>query len=234
MSKPKGDIYVVVYATVVCMLCGLILSATASALKKPQEYNKEIDRKTNVLKAFGVPIRDESGKRIKAPQVEQYFTDHIQEVTIDGDSGQIVQDAKSAANPLPLYLWTENGEVQKYAFPISGKGLWSTIRGYLALEHDLATIAGVTFYEHGETPGLGAEVETDWFQNNFKQKKIYANGQRVKFEVIKGKVADKYPDGNDHAVDGISGATLTGNGVMRFINADLDKYEKYFSLQRKG
>jgi Na+-transporting NADH:ubiquinone oxidoreductase subunit NqrC len=61
---------------------------------------------------------------------------------------------------------------------------------------------------------------------------VVSNGQRVKFEVVKGKVADKYPQGNDHAVDGISGATLTGNGVTRFINATIDKYESYFKLQR--
>jgi Na+-transporting NADH:ubiquinone oxidoreductase subunit C len=234
MSSQKGDLYVITYATVVCMLCGLLLSATASLLKKPQEYNKEIDRKTNVLKAFGVPTRDETGRRIAAPDVEKYFTDHIREITIDGDTGQAVEPPAKAANPLPLYLWKEGDEVLKYAFPISGKGLWSTIKGYLALGKDLSSIEGITFYEHGETPGLGAEVETDWFQNNFKGKKVFANGQRLRFEVVKGKVADKYPAGNDHAVDGISGATLTGNGVMRFINANLDKYEKYFSLLRKG
>ncbi len=221
-----------VFAVIVCVICSLMLSATASLLKKPQEYNKEIDRKMNVLKAFGVSIRDEQGKRIKAPEVEKYFTDHISEVIIDGSTGQIVADRAAAKQPLPLYQWKEGDAVLKYAFPISGKGLWSTIRGYLALEGDLATISGVTFYEHGETPGLGAEVETDWFQANFKGKHVFADGKRLKFEVVKGKVADKYPQGNDHAVDGISGATITGNGVTRFINTDLDKYEPYFSLQR--
>jgi Na+-transporting NADH:ubiquinone oxidoreductase subunit C len=233
MSKPKGDLYVIVYATVVCMLCGLILSATASLLKKPQEYNKEIDRKTNVLKAFGVPIKDDTGHRIKAPAVEKYFADHITEIVIDGDTGQVVADRSKTSNPLSLYQWKEGDTVLKYAFPISGKGLWSTIKGYLALGNDLSTIEGITFYEHGETPGLGAEIETDWFQNNFKGKKVFADGQRLKFEVVKGKVADKYPAGNDHAVDGISGATLTGNGVTRFVNADLDKYDAYFRLLRK-
>jgi len=209
-----------------------MLSVAASALKKPQDYNVEIDRKMNVLKAFGVPIYDENHKRIKPPVVEKYFTENVSEVIVDATSGQTVATLAEAREPLPLYVWKENGSVTKYAFPISGKGLWSTIYGYLALERDLATIAGITFYKHGETPGLGAEVETDWFQNNFKGKKIVDNGKRLKFEVVKGKVADKYPNGNEHAVDGISGATITGNGVAKFMNAALDKYESYFKLQR--
>lgn len=232
MPSPKGDSAIVIYAAVICLICSLMLSVAASALKTKQDYNIEIDRKMNVLKAFGVSIYDENQKRIQPPVVEKYFTENISELTIDAAIGQTVATSAEAKEPLPLYVWKENGEVTKYAFPISGKGLWSTIYGYLALERDLATIAGITFYKHGETPGLGAEVETDWFQNNFKGKKVVENGERLKFEVVKGKVADKYPNGNDHAVDGISGATITGNGVMKFMNAALDKYENYFKLQR--
>ena len=190
------------------------------------------DRKINVLKAFGVKITDANGKRIKGPEVDQYFTDHITEITVDGATGLEVASASEAKEPLSLYLWKDNGVVTKYAFPISGKGLWSTIYGYLALEGDLSTIAGITFYRHGETPGLGGEIEANWFQEDFRGKKVFENGHRLKFEVVKGKVTDKYPDGNNHAVDGISGATLTGNGLNRFINADLDKYESYFKLHR--
>lgn len=232
MSKPKGDSFVVIYAAVVCLICSLLLSGAASALKAPQDYNVEIDRKANVLKAFGVNIIGDNGKRIKGPEIEKYFTDHIAELTIDGESGQEVAAGAAVKMPLPLYVWKEDGAIKKYAFPVSGKGLWSTIYGYLSLDSDLSTIIGITFYRHGETPGLGGEVEANWFQDNFKGKKVFEDGHRLKFEVVKGKVSDKYPDGNDHAVDGISGATLTGNGLNRFLNADLDKYETYFKLHR--
>jgi len=232
MPSPKGDSYTIVYAVIICLACSLLLSVAASSLKKLQDYNVEIDRKMNVLKAFGVSIADENNKRIKPDKVEKYFAENVSEITVDATTGQPIETGAFAGNPLLLYLWSENGQVSKYAFPISGKGLWSTIYGYLALEKDLATISGITFYKHGETPGLGAEVETDWFQNNFKGKKILVNGERIKFEVVKGKVSDKYPSGNDHAVDGISGATITGNGVAKFMNAALDKYESYFKLQR--
>jgi len=224
--KPKGDGFVIVFAAVVCIVCSLLLSAAASTLKAKQDFNVELDRKMNVLKAFGVAITDEAGRRISAADVDRYFTDHIRDVVLDGatgtpidglSSGQVDAKELRERTKLPLYLWTENGEVTKYAFPTSGKGLWSTIYGYLALEKDLATIAGVTFYRHGETPGLGGEVEKDWFQANFRGKKVFKDGERQRFEVVKGDAGD-----SDHAVDGISGATLTGKGVTRFVNHDLD------------
>ena len=239
MSTPKGDGFVIGFATVICVVCSLLLSATASTLKAKQDYNVELDRKMNVLKAFGVDIKPE-GKALPAAVVEEYFKNNISEVVLDGASGQPIEGLTSSAveakelaerAKLPLFIWKENGEVQKYAFPISGKGLWSTIYGYMALEKDLATIKGVTFYRHGETPGLGGECEKEWFQANFKGKQVLVDGE-PKFDVIKGKVADRFPQGNNHAVDGISGATLTGNGISKFIKRDLALYEKYFSLLR--
>lgn len=241
MSKPKGDGFVILFAAIICVVCSLLLSAAASTLKSRQDFNVELDRKMNVLKAFGVAIRDEHGKAIPASEVERYFTRNIEEIVLDGETGQPIPGLSSSAldkkelaqrKKLPLYLWKEDGQVLKYAFPISGKGLWSTIYGYLALDKDLATIIGVTFYRHGETPGLGGECEKDWFQANFRGKRVFANGERQHFEVVKGGVASRYPSGNDHAVDGISGATLTGNGITKFVNRDLDLYEKYFRLQR--
>lgn len=243
MSAPKGDTYVVVFALVVCVLCSLLLSATASALKKRQDYNVELDRKLNVLKAFGEKTTDEQGRKLAGAEVDRIFTEKIKDVVLDGETGKLIEGMTSAGvKPeewaararLPLYILMEGDEAAKYAFPISGKGLWSTIHGYLALDGDLSTIAGVTFYKHGETPGLGGECSADWFQSQFRGKKVYQDGQRLPFQVVKGQVADRFPDGNDHAVDGMSGATITGNGITSFINADLDLYEKYFSLVRKG
>lgn len=239
MSTPKGDGFVIGFATVICVVCSLLLSATASTLKTKQDFNVELDRKMNVLKAFGVDIRPD-GQTLPAGEVERYFTENISEVVLDGVSGQPIEgltsgqvDGKELAErkKLPLYIWKENGEAIKYAFPVSGKGLWSTIYGYLALEKDLSTVKGVTFYRHGETPGLGGECEKQWFQDNFKGKQVLVEGQ-PKFEVVKGKVADRYPQGNDHAVDGISGATLTGNGISKFVRHDLELYEKYFKSLR--
>ena len=239
MSTPKGDGFVIGFATVICVVCSLLLSATASTLKSRQDYNVELDRKMNVLKAFGVDIKPD-GQALPAAAVEDYFKNNISELVLDGATGQPVEGLTSCQveamdladrKKLPLFVWKENGEVLKYAFPISGKGLWSTIYGYLALEKDLSTVKGVTFFRHGETPGLGGECEKQWFQDNFKGKQLIVDG-KPQFEVVKGKVADRFPQGNNHAVDGISGATITGNGITKFVRRDLELYEKYFSLQR--
>ena len=238
----KDDRNVLTFAAMVCITCSVLLSSAAALLEKKQAYNIELDRKINVLKAFGVEVVDETGKKILASEeVEGYFKDYISEVVLDSKTGEIIPGKSTAdlskddlkqKTLLPLYQWTEQGSVKKYAFPISGKGLWSTLYGYLALEDDLATIIGITFYKHGETPGLGGECEQPWFQNAFKGKRVWSNGKLLPFEVVKGGVANKYPSGNDHAVDGISGATITGQGIETFIRSDLALYDNYFRTIR--
>ena len=210
-------------------------------LRERQDVNVDLDRKFNVVKAFGIEVIDENKKKISGEQIQSYFDNNISEIVLDAE-GNVLEGVSSAdltkeelkmKTKLPLYLWTEDGKVTKYALPISGMGLWSTLYGYLALDGDLATVIGITFYKHGETPGLGAEVDRDWFQKQFIGKKIWKDGALLQFQVLKGTVEGKYPDGNDHAVDGISGATMTGNGINKFLNADLEKYEKYFTKVRR-
>jgi Na+-transporting NADH:ubiquinone oxidoreductase subunit C len=240
----KDDLKIIGFAAVVCVVCSFLLTAAARGLKQRQDTMVELDRQVNVLKAFGVPVRDAEGRKISNEQVTTYFAENIVEVLLDKETGAVLEGQTSKDIPknelkakttrektrLPLYLWKEGGQVTKYAFPVSGMGLWSIIHGYLALGPDLSTVVGVTFYKHGETPGLGGECSTDWFQDQFKGKKIFAGGHPQRIEVVKGQA----PDGSDHAVDGISGATMTGNGITVFLNRDLEVYEKYFTKVRKG
>ena len=122
--------------------------------------------------------------------------------------------------------------IRDSAIPIAGKGLWGTMYGYFAIEPDAETVKGITFYKHKETPGLGAEVDKDWFKNNFVGKKLTnKNGELVSIEVIKGYVSETDPDA-PHKVDGISGATITGTGLTTFLKSDLQKYEPYFAKVR--
>lgn len=237
----KGDAYTLGYAAVICVACSLLLSTAASLLKPRQEYQAELDRKLNVLKALGVTTRDERGRRLDGAEVDRLFKEHISEIVLDAETGRVIpglnsrrlsREDREQKRKLPLYLWQENGKTTRYAFPISGKGLWSTIYGYMALDADLSTIVGVTFYRHGETPGLGGEIATEAFQKQFVGKKVFKDGRLQRIEVVKGSVADRYPEGNDHAVDGISGATLTGKGLNQFMNRDIEKYEKYFASIR--
>lgn len=236
----KDDARILLFATIICVTCSLMLATAAVALRGRQEMNVVLDQKINVLQAFGEHVKDERGKKIVGPaEVEALFQKHITEVIIDAETGAVVPGLTSATVPpdeldaktkLRLYLWKDGGEVTRYAFPISGRGLWSTIYGFVALDRDLATILGITFYKHGETPGLGAECEKPWFQKNFSGKRLWADGQLLPFRIWKGHA----PQDNDHAVDGISGATITGNGITQFLNADMARYEKYFGTIRKG
>ncbi|PIE03525.1 MAG: NADH:ubiquinone reductase (Na(+)-transporting) subunit C [Acidobacteria bacterium] len=119
---------------------------------------------------------------------------------------------------------------QAYVIPIEGYGLWDLIHGYLALNPDLNTVRGITFYQHKETPGLGALITEDWFVKQYKGKKILdPSGKLVSVEVSRGKAKDHHSGAElDHYVDGISGATLTGKGLNQFIKANLEIYEPYF------
>jgi Na+-transporting NADH:ubiquinone oxidoreductase subunit C len=117
--------------------------------------------------------------------------------------------------------------------PISGKGLWSTLYGYFAIEPDCETAKGITFYKHGETPGLGGEVEKKWFQDNFKGKKfIDDNNSLVGIQVVKGSVDETSKEAY-RQVDGISGATITSKGLEVFLKEDLAKYQAYFNLNKE-
>lgn len=135
-----------------------------------------------------------------------------------------------------LFLYKPGGNLQAYVVPIEGYGLWDIIRGYVALETDLKTVMGISFYEHKETPGLGARITEGWFQDSFKGKKILAeDGELVSIKVAKGKVEQVIPeDKQKHWVDGISGATLTGDGINQFLKQDLAYYEPYFKTIRGG
>ena len=136
----------------------------------------------------------------------------------------------------------DNDEVQGIALPIAGKGLWSTIFGYIALNPDTDSVLGIQFYKHGETPGLGGEVEKKWFTDNFVNHPIKQPGGEIQYvpkrirdksgkiisiKVVKGGV--DYSESNTssiHQVDGISGATVTADGVTDFLLEDLLRYEK--------
>lgn len=244
MSKaPRGDGYTVAYAAIVCVLCSLLLAAAAGGLRPRQEQMVELDRKFNVLKAFGAPVLSDAGRRISGAEVERLYGERVRERVIDAETAAIVEGLSpadisppdlAARRRLPLYEWIEDGRVTRYAFPVSGKGLWSTIYGYVALDGELRTIVGVTFYKHGETPGLGGEIERDWFQAQFRGRELIgATGLRP-ILVAKGVAGAAAEDPDRVVVDGISGATLTGKGVTEFLNADIARYEAYFRTVRAG
>ncbi|MBS0012998.1 MAG: NADH:ubiquinone reductase (Na(+)-transporting) subunit C, partial [Desulfobacterales bacterium] len=136
---------------------------------------------------------------------------------------------------LTIYLYTKNGEIQNYIIPIESQGLWGKIYGYMALENDGSTVAGFTVYEHSETPGLGGEIEKQWFQENFEGKKIVdRTGHFVAVQIAKGDVEKQISEEKEsHYVDGISGATLTGRYLSRGLEKTLARYEPVSLCFRK-
>jgi len=229
--------YVLFYAAGVCLLASVVLTTAATGLRRRQEQAAELDRKFNVLKAFQADVLDAQGRRISPGQIEARYAAHVRELRISPETGDVVssESIPRNADSLPLYQWVEDGRVTKTAIPVSGKGLWSTIYGFLALDAELDDIIGLTFYRHGETPGLWGEVEQPWFQDQFRGRRVVRDNELLPIIVAKGTApAEAKSDPGRVVVDGISGATLTGQGVTRFLNECLKRYEPYLRAARKG
>jgi Na+-transporting NADH:ubiquinone oxidoreductase subunit C len=232
--------YTFTFAVIVCVVSAVLLSGVSEGLRKKKEINAEFEVKKNILKA--VHLREELPVKVKPQEVFDVYDQKVQEFVIDGN-GNIIEGRKPSdikdkeAGAYPLYIYKEGQEIVSYAFPIVGQGLWSTLYGYLAIEADGETVRGITFYKHGETPGLGAEIEKDWFQANFKGKKIWSvtENKMSPIIVVKGKAVDlfKDPESLSHHVDGITAATLTGQGVTDLLKRWITTYDVYFSKVRK-
>ena len=235
----RGNTYTFIFATIICVVCGVLLSAVSEGLRQQQELNVDLDVMKNILKA--VVLREPIPPATKPQKVLEIYKEKIKEEVID-DKGSVVEGRKPGdikpdeKNFLPLYIYKEGDEVLAYAYPIVGQGLWSTLYGYFALEADAITVRGITYYKHGETPGLGGEIESKWFQDNFKGKKIYSVKEKklTPVQVVKGKAAQVVTgDALDSHVDGITAATLTGVGVNEMLNRTIEAYEPYFKKLRK-
>jgi len=230
--------YVFLFAAVVTITCSILLASAANLLRERQQENIALDKQKNILTSAGLIKSGAEG--ISRKEILDLYDKNIVSQVVD-TTGKVLEnktveniDPKKEKHLLPVYLYRSEGTVRSYIIPISGKGLWSTIYGYLALEPDLNTVRGITFYQHGETPGLGGEIVKEWFTDSFIGKKILSpEGKLVSVSVVKGKVAEKIPDSDAyHYVDGISGSTLTGKGVTNFLKKDLERYETYFETIR--
>lgn len=228
----RSNSYTLMFTATVTIILGIMLSAAATSLKDRQQMNVELDIRKNILSSLNIfnPATDE----LTADEIAELFADRIKSYVIDGQ-GEVVAgmvpdqiDPKAGLDRFPVYEKTENGTTAGYSLPVAGKGLWSTCYGYLALEKDCNTVMGITFYQHGETPGLGGEIEKEWFTSNYIGKRIFDEaGKLVSIQVVKGTVNPNSKDAY-HQVDGISGATLTGKGLNIFIKEDLNNYLPFF------
>ncbi|MBU0971471.1 MAG: FMN-binding protein [Proteobacteria bacterium] len=226
----NSRINVIKFALLVSFICSLMITAAASGLKGLQQENIELDKKINLLKAAN--LIDPNNKPSKA-EIKTLYDTHIQAVIVD-NQGKIL-DADSKAS-LHLYFYkTDKGNLG-YILPINSRGLWGKIQGYLAFENDGQTVSGFSIFSHSETPGLGGEIESAWFQKNFKGKKILnSQNQFVSVGIAKGKAADLPKSEQANHVDGISGATLTGKYLSQGIKSTLAQYEPLsITFRQKG
>jgi len=210
---------VILFALVLSLICSLLITLAAVGLKGFQIANIELDKKVNILKAADLI----GNKKPAKEKINKLYDTHIKAVMVD-DQGKILETYDP--NSLNFYVFEENGVIKGYILPINTRGLWGKIHGYLAFENDGQTVSGFSVFSHSETPGLGGEIESAWFQKNFKGKKIL-NGQNkfVSVGIAKGKAANLSEDKQAHYVDGISGATLTGRFLSEGIKQTLIKYD---------
>ena len=224
---------------VVCLFCSLIVSFAAVSLRDAQNLNKLNDQRIKILKTAAIYNPEESSES-QFGRLTPKFVDFSNGLLLDEfeDLDLITYDpvyfSKQAdySTPVPadldiaivknkenigkIYLLKDfNNNLEKIILPIRGYGLWGTLYGYIAIDKDLNTIRGLEFYEHKETPGLGAEVDNPKWKALWDGKKIYKDGV-IEIAVIKGKV-DKSNKMADYQVDGLSGATLTSRGVTNML-----------------
>jgi len=246
----NSNSYVLGFATCVCVGVSTALALVANGLKDLQTAAAEFDRQKNVMIAAGLCAADD--ERSQA-DLKTLFEDRVTEVVVDTQTGEAAADVTIADVKLfrsdamrdryRVIATTkdESGALEAVVLPISGKGLWSQIYGYIALESDVDTVRGITFYKHGETPGLGGEVENaDWqdqwrgiykgAQTDVRKKILDDEGELVSIALKKtmGTERDK------HAVDGLAGATITCNGVTDFLLADLEALAAYLDKLRNS
>tara|TARA_B100001142_G_scaffold280788_1_gene292209 strand:+ start:16 stop:717 length:702 start_codon:yes stop_codon:yes gene_type:complete len=226
--------YTIVFTSIVTIILGGFLSVAAGTLKEIQELNVENDSKKNILSSLG--YEPDSNQLWTSDDITKLFQLNIEAYVLNSNGEKTNIDPASVNTDtdyenFPIYIDKKDGVVNGYAIPISGKGLWSTLYGYFAIEPDGITAKGITFYAHKETPGLGGEVDKPWFQNNFVGKRfIDEGGDLVGIKVAKGKANPNSP----YEVDGISGATITSKGLESFLVDDLEKYEPFFRKIRSG
>lgn len=229
LSKQQPDknsrINVIKFALLVSLVCSLLITAAAGGLKGFQQENIELDRRLNLLKAASLIDPD---KKPPKKKIKELYDTHIQEVIVDSQ-GKIIEPGikpGDAVDTLHLYFYKTDGVIKGYILPINSRGLWGKIQGYLAFENDGQTVSGFSIFSHSETPGLGGEIESAWFQKNFRGKKILNSQNKfVSVGIAKGKVKNLPENIQENYVDGISGATLTGKYLSEGIKSTLTQYQ---------
>ena len=234
--------YVICFAVGVCVAASAALALCATVLKPIQDAAAEFDRQKNVMIAAGLMKQGDLRQRA---ELEQLYRDRVREVVVDTETGAVAKgktpaDVAAMKSPADKKRYrvgalglTAEGKTDSIVLPVSGKGLWSTLYGYLALEGDANNVRGITFYKHGETPGLGGECENPEWTAKWVGKTILDDkGELVSIKVKKGAIDATIANEKAHMVDGLSGSTITSNGITNFVKSDLTAFSGYLGNLR--
>jgi len=228
----------------VCLVCSILVSTAAVSLGPIQAENKQLDKIKNILAAGGIDYNNQDPQQIYKERIKPVTVDletgdvinpdeksdllepknfDIKKVSNEPELSESIPASEDIAGikRKPTYMTVyevlgSEDSIEKYIFPVYGKGLWSTMYGFISLDNKLKTVEGITFYEHGETPGLGGEVDNPKWKASWIGKQAFNDNGEFIIDVIKGKVDPSSPDAN-HEIDGLSGATLTTRGVDNLL-----------------
>jgi Na+-transporting NADH:ubiquinone oxidoreductase subunit C len=227
--------FVLMVATLVCVVCALLVSSAVVLLRPVQDRNALLARQRNILEVAGLY---QAGQPVDAQfaRIEAHLVDLATGDYVEGGDALRFDIAKAARDPqasdpvapevdiakihrrprqMPVFLVRGDAGLETVILPMHGYGLWSTMYAYVALDGRGERVKGVTFYSHAETPGLGAEIENPRWREGWIGKRLTGDDGSVRFDVAKGAAA---PGAEDFHVDAISGATLTSNGVENMVH----------------
>lgn len=245
-------------AAILCIVCSIAVSATAVLLKPTQDENAKLDQQKNILAAAGVLPEDaddkqiaelyksvetividlDSGERVDNRKEDPITVESLDEkqkfesIRSDGPPNERLGEIKEREEYSLVYLLKKEGKIDVIVLPFYGKGLWSTMKGFLALEGDAQTIKGLTYYSHGETPGLGGEVDNPQWKAQWPGTKAIEEDGKVVVSVTKAGQTG----GIDTNIDGLSGATITTKGVDTMVRYWLGPggFGPFLAKVRKG
>ncbi|AZQ62625.1 NADH:ubiquinone reductase (Na(+)-transporting) subunit C [Flammeovirga pectinis] len=236
MQQSNG--YVIGFAVAMTIILGGVLSFTAVSLNAKQKEEVALDTKKQIMLSV-LPEMSEASKAEMATIYDKRISvvnsageaitpDNLAKLDISKEWKKL-KNGQDAVLPVYKFMSEDGKSVDSYILPMYGYGLWNDIWGYFALDADLVTVKGVVFSHKGETPGLGARIGDAQIQDRYKGKKIFNGGKFTPIVMVKGEGHSGLPTDE---VDGMSGATLTANGLNEMVSRYLKAYEPFINKEK--
>lgn len=222
MNK-NSNAYIFIYAAVMVIIVAFLMAMVSSSLRATQNENVANDKRKQILSALNIASTD--------PKAD-FDTYQVKDIIVNAAGDQVADQGGFDVSPitddqLPVYVANVNGETE-YVLPMNGQGLWGSIWGYVGLKADKKTIVGVYFGHASETPGLGAEITSARFKDQFKDRSVI-DGNGTIISVVKHGNADKTNQQGGNAVDGVTASTLTSNGVHNMLQQYIGMYKNFLN-----